>query len=99
MKTNPCASQVYKGKDSNPAKVAVADLSLAIKQHECFGLLGPNGAGKTTVIKVSLCYMSWELLGHVVAAFWHPSLNTSMLAEILLNLLPNIAELMSLGYA
>lgn len=44
--------QVYKGKDGNSAKVAVAGLSLAIHKHECFGLLGPNGAGKTTTIKV-----------------------------------------------
>ena len=44
--------QVYKGKDGNGPKVAVAGLSLAIHKKECFGLLGPNGAGKTTTIKV-----------------------------------------------
>lgn len=44
--------QVYKGKDGNSARAAVAGLSLAINQHECFGLLGPNGAGKTTTVKV-----------------------------------------------
>lgn len=44
--------QVYKGKDGNGPKVAVAGLSLAINRQECFGLLGPNGAGKTTTIKV-----------------------------------------------
>lgn len=47
-----CLVQVYKGKDGNAAKVAVAGLSLAINKQECFGLLGPNGAGKTTTIKV-----------------------------------------------
>lgn len=45
--------QVYKGKDGNGPKVAVAGLSLAINRQECFGLLGPNGAGKTTTIRVS----------------------------------------------
>ena len=44
--------QVYRGKDGNSPKVAVAGLSLAINRQECFGLLGPNGAGKTTTIKV-----------------------------------------------
>lgn len=44
--------QVYKGKDGNSARAAVAGLSLAIHRHECFGLLGPNGAGKTTTVKV-----------------------------------------------
>ncbi|KAK9761350.1 hypothetical protein K7432_013818 [Basidiobolus ranarum] len=33
-------------------KVAVQDLSLGIKQGECFGLLGSNGAGKTTTLKI-----------------------------------------------
>ncbi len=32
--------------------VAVDDLSLEIKQGECFVFLGPNGAGKTTTIKM-----------------------------------------------
>ncbi|CAG9810453.1 unnamed protein product [Chironomus riparius] len=31
---------------------AVRDLSLNVKQHECFGLLGVNGAGKTTTFKM-----------------------------------------------
>ena len=44
--------KVYRGKDGNKAKVAVAGLSLGINKQECFGLLGPNGAGKTTTIKV-----------------------------------------------
>ncbi|ORX78938.1 P-loop containing nucleoside triphosphate hydrolase protein [Basidiobolus meristosporus CBS 931.73] len=33
-------------------KVAVRDLSLGIRQGECFGLLGSNGAGKTTTLKI-----------------------------------------------
>lgn len=32
--------------------VAVRELSLEIKQGECFAFLGPNGAGKTTTIKL-----------------------------------------------
>jgi ABC-2 type transport system ATP-binding protein len=32
--------------------VAVADLTLDIRQGEVFGLLGPNGAGKTTSVKM-----------------------------------------------
>ena len=36
------------------AKLAVADLSLAVKRGEVFGFLGPNGAGKTTSLKMLL---------------------------------------------
>jgi ABC-2 type transport system ATP-binding protein len=36
------------------AKVAVDDLSLAVRRGEVFGFLGPNGAGKTTAIKMLL---------------------------------------------
>ena len=56
----PCvySMQVYKGKDGNGPKVAVAGLSLAINRQECFGLLGPNGAGKTTTIRVSYSLLS-----------------------------------------
>jgi len=36
------------------AKLAVADLSLSLKQGEVFGFLGPNGAGKTTSLKMLL---------------------------------------------
>jgi ABC-2 type transport system ATP-binding protein len=35
-----------------PDKVAVKDVSFAVKKGEIFGLLGPNGAGKTTTIKM-----------------------------------------------
>ena len=35
-------------------KIAVDDLSLAVRRGEVFGFLGPNGAGKTTAIKMLL---------------------------------------------
>jgi len=35
-------------------KVAVAELSLAVRPGEVFGFLGPNGAGKTTSLKMLL---------------------------------------------
>jgi ABC-2 type transport system ATP-binding protein len=35
-------------------KLAVADLSIAVKRAEVFGFLGPNGAGKTTSLKMLL---------------------------------------------
>src|SRR5262249_24110444 len=35
-------------------KLAVADLTLAIRRGEIFGFLGPNGAGKTTSVKLLL---------------------------------------------
>ena len=35
-------------------KLAVADLSLSVRQGEVFGFLGPNGAGKTTSLKMLL---------------------------------------------
>ncbi|MBK9941510.1 MAG: ABC transporter ATP-binding protein [Kouleothrix sp.] len=36
------------------AKVAVADLTLAVPPGEVFGFLGPNGAGKSTSVKMLL---------------------------------------------
>ena len=33
-------------------KIAVRDLSLALREGEIFAFLGPNGAGKTTTIKI-----------------------------------------------
>ncbi|XP_069920743.1 phospholipid-transporting ATPase ABCA3 isoform X2 [Oryctolagus cuniculus] len=35
-----------------PAVLAVRNISLAIKNEECFGLLGLNGAGKTTTFQI-----------------------------------------------
>lgn len=35
-------------------KLAVADLSLSVREGEVFGFLGPNGAGKTTSLKMLL---------------------------------------------
>jgi ABC-2 type transport system ATP-binding protein len=35
-------------------KVAVKDLSFAVRPGEIFGLIGPNGAGKTTTIKMMM---------------------------------------------
>jgi ABC-2 type transport system ATP-binding protein len=35
-------------------KIAVRDLTLAVKRGEVFGFLGPNGAGKTTSVKMLL---------------------------------------------
>ena len=37
---------------------ALDNLSLEVKQGECFGLLGPNGAGKTTLMKILLNLIS-----------------------------------------
>lgn len=45
-------NKVFYGRGSNPTKVAVKDLSLAIGRGEIFGLLGANGAGKTTLLKI-----------------------------------------------
>jgi ABC-type multidrug transport system ATPase subunit len=39
--------KVYAG-----GKVAINNLTFAIRNDECFGLLGPNGAGKSTTISV-----------------------------------------------
>ncbi|KAL4858934.1 ABC transporter A family member 5 [Chlorella vulgaris] len=50
--------KVFPSADGNAEKIAVADLSLAIKRCECFGLLGPNGAGKTTTIRMMEGFMA-----------------------------------------
>jgi len=54
------------------SKHAVRDVSLGIKQHECFGLLGVNGAGKTTLFKMMtgdepIGYGNITIAGHSVA--------------------------------
>lgn len=36
------------------ARVALSDVTFAVKQSETFGLLGPNGSGKTTLFRI-LC--------------------------------------------
>jgi ABC-2 type transport system ATP-binding protein len=51
------------------AKVAVADLTLAVPRGEIFGFLGPNGAGKSTCVKMLLGLVhptagSARVLGH-----------------------------------
>ena len=54
-----------------PAKTAVAELDLEIRQGEVFGLLGPNGAGKTTTINALLGFVNAtfgeaKIFGHTV---------------------------------
>ncbi|XP_050871002.1 ABC transporter A family member 6 [Lathyrus oleraceus] len=44
----------YPGRDGNPGKFAVRELSLAVPRGECFGMLGPNGAGKTSFISMMI---------------------------------------------
>jgi ABC-2 type transport system ATP-binding protein len=51
------------------AKIAVADLTLAVPRGEIFGFLGPNGAGKSTCVKMLLGLVhptagSARVLGH-----------------------------------
>lgn len=46
--------KVFPPQIGSPAKEALRDLSLEIRQGETFGLLGPNGAGKTTTLKLLL---------------------------------------------
>ena len=44
-------SKVYKS-SSDTDKLALDNISLAIKKGSIFGLLGPNGAGKSTFINI-----------------------------------------------
>ena len=44
-------SKVYKS-SSDADKLALDNISLAIKKGSIFGLLGPNGAGKSTFINI-----------------------------------------------
>ena len=46
---------------------AVDNLTLDIRQGECFGLLGPNGAGKSTFI--GMTYGSVERSGGELSVF------------------------------
>ena len=34
------------------ARVALDDVSFAVREGEVFGLLGPNGGGKTTLFRI-----------------------------------------------
>ncbi|KAL7011780.1 hypothetical protein ACKWTF_014450 [Chironomus riparius] len=53
MKNINASNLVIKNVTKNFNKTtAVNQLSLYVKQHECFGLLGVNGAGKTTTFKM-----------------------------------------------
>ncbi|XP_010915097.1 ABC transporter A family member 7-like isoform X2 [Elaeis guineensis] len=49
--------KVYPGRDGNPEKLAVRELSLALPRGECFGILGPNGAGKTSLIHMMIGFI------------------------------------------
>eukprot|EP00210_Caulerpa_lentillifera_P003610 g3445.t1 len=44
--------KVFPAYENTPEKVAVKELTMAVKRGEVFGLLGPNGAGKTTAINM-----------------------------------------------
>jgi len=49
----------YKSKElGQPSKLAVNDLSLAVRGGQVFGFLGPNGAGKTTTMNVLLGFVN-----------------------------------------
>ena len=45
-------SQKLFGKKQDGVKVVVDDVSLIVRDNECFGLLGPNGAGKSTTLNM-----------------------------------------------
>jgi len=45
-------NKTYKKSNKSPAKEALKNINLEIKQGSFFGLLGPNGAGKSTIINI-----------------------------------------------
>ncbi|KAL6900777.1 hypothetical protein ACP4OV_005453 [Aristida adscensionis] len=50
--------KVYPGKNGNPDKIAIKELSLALRKGECFGMLGPSGAGKTSFINMMIGFVT-----------------------------------------
>ncbi|MGH2514880.1 MAG: ABC transporter ATP-binding protein, partial [Ktedonobacterales bacterium] len=62
------------------AKVAVADLTLAVPRGEVFGFLGPNGAGKSTSIKMLLGLV--RPTGGTATVLDHPAGHARTLARI-----------------
>jgi ABC-2 type transport system ATP-binding protein len=49
-----CVIETWELRKQFGSKLAVANLTLAVRRGEVFGFLGPNGAGKTTSIKMLL---------------------------------------------
>jgi len=49
-----CVIETHELRKQFGSKLAVANLTLAVRRGEVFGFLGPNGAGKTTSIKMLL---------------------------------------------
>jgi ABC-2 type transport system ATP-binding protein len=62
------------------AKVAVADLTLAVPRGEVFGFLGPNGAGKSTAVKMLLGLV--HPTGGAALVLGQPAGHTPTLARI-----------------
>jgi ABC-2 type transport system ATP-binding protein len=62
------------------AKVALADLTLAVPRGEVFGFLGPNGAGKSTCIKILLGLI--RATGGTATVLGQPAGHTPTLARI-----------------
>ena len=65
------------------SRVAVAEVSFAVRRGECFGFLGPNGAGKTTTIKMITCVATpsggtLRVLGLPVTAANHCEIKTRL---------------------
>jgi ABC-2 type transport system ATP-binding protein len=65
--------RVYRNRGSDPAVVALDDVTMSIEEGEVRGLLGPNGAGKTTLVKILSTVLlptsgSASILGHDVQA-------------------------------